>query len=418
MKAETKGLKIETTLDRDIPHLLIGDPVRLRQVLLNLISNAIKFTDRGYVRVTLSHRPRNGDRVELRIEIADSGIGIPTEARERLFKRFSQGDSATSRVFGGTGLGLAICKELCELMGGAIGFESEVGKGSRFWFTMVCSVAGATTSPISERAGEAVQENAGRGLDILVVDDHELNRIMITEMLAQLGHRADPVDDGDEAVARVQKRRYDLVLMDVQMPRMDGVTATKAIRALGPHGILPIVGFTANALVSDRDAYISAGMDDYLSKPIQQEALIAMLARWSAPAHRAAQPPHATDDGATSHLAADCALESMRSRVSSKRFGELLQLYFTAAETHLARITFLADQHDLRALSDEAHSLRNSVGAVGARDLVALAKRLQEACDGGEAAEVASLVGSITPGVAALSAALRARYLPSPDARE
>jgi two-component system, sensor histidine kinase len=416
VKARSKGLKIETTLDRDLPHLLIGDPGRLRQVLLNLISNAIKFTERGYVRVTSSHRPLDGDRVELRIEIVDSGIGISADAHARIFTRFAQGDSTTSRAFGGTGLGLAICKELCELMGGSIGFESEAGKGSRFWFLVVCRLPSTAASPIHERTSEAAQERSGRSLDILVVEDHELNQMLVAEMLAQLGHRTELVGDGQEAVAAVQARRYDLVLMDVQMPRMDGLEATKAIRALGsPASAVPIVALTANALAGYRDTYLSAGMDDYVSKPIQREALIAMLARWSGRAPSAAAPSQAADGQATSHLPAmDSALESMRSRVSSKRFSELLQLYFTAAEAHLVRIVILADQHDFRALSHEAHHLMNSVGIVGARDLVALAQRLQEACDAGRAAEVSALIGSITTKIPALNAALRARYRPKP----
>ncbi len=394
--------------------MLMGDPGRLRQVLLNLISNAVKFTERGYVRVTSSHRPLADDRVELRIEIADSGVGIPADAHARMFTRFSQGDTTTSRAFGGTGLGLAICKELCELMGGAIGFESEAGKGSRFWFLLVCKVPSATASPIDEPASKAAPEKGDRCLDILVVEDHELNRMLVAEMLAQLGHRTELAADGQEAVAAVRARRYDLVLMDVQMPRMDGLAATKAIRGLGsPANAVPIVALTANALAGYRDAYLSAGMDDYMSKPIQREVLIAMLARWSAHTPSAAQPTPEPHDHATSHLfATDSALESMRSRVSSKRFGELLQLYFSAAETHLARIAILADQHDLRALSHEAHSLRNSVGIVGAHDLGALAERLQQACDTGQAAEVAALIESITAKIPALSTALRARYLP------
>jgi PAS domain S-box-containing protein len=177
VKARSKGLAFEADLDRDIAQPLIGDPGRLRQILLNLIDNAIKFTERGYVRVTSSHRRLDANHVELRVEIADSGIGIPADADARMFRRFSQGDGAVSRALGGTGLGLAICKELCELMGGTIGYESEPGKGSRFWFTVVCNAAGANESPIDERVREP-QENTGRSLNVLVAEDHKLNRMM------------------------------------------------------------------------------------------------------------------------------------------------------------------------------------------------------------------------------------------------
>jgi CheY-like chemotaxis protein len=235
---------------------------------------------------------------------------------------------------------------------------------------------------------------------------------MIAEMLAQLGHRTELVDDGQKVVAAVEARRYDLVLMDVQIPTMDGVATTKAIRALGsPSNAVPIVAMTANALVSDRDAYISAGMNDYISKPIRREALVALLARLQAGAGQSV----ALDDRAEPDLAtAESALESMRACVSSARFGEFLQLYFTAAETHLARLPMLADRRDFPALAEEAHSLRNSAGSVGASGLAALAQRLQHACHAGNAEEAGALVGSIAERLPALSAALRARYAPKP----
>jgi PAS domain S-box-containing protein len=287
--AQSKGLNIETTPDRDLPRLLLGDPGRLRQVLLNLIGNALKFTERGYVRVSASHRRLGGDRVELRIEIADSGIGIPADARAWLFTRFSQADSSTPRAYGGTGLGLAISKELCELMGGTVGYESEEGKGSRFWLVVVCDIPSAKT-PTHEHGTEATKEKATRSLDILVVEDHKLVRTMIADMLAELGHNADLACDGQEAVAAVQARRYDLVLMDAQMPKMDGAAATKAIRALDPPAnAVPIVALTAHAIEGYRDVCVAAGMNDYLSKPVKLRALNILLARWSAHAPSAAQ---------------------------------------------------------------------------------------------------------------------------------
>ena len=295
LAAQTKGLKLETTPDRNLPRLLIGDPGRLRQVLLNLVGNALKFTEHGYVRVTASHRRLGGDRLELRIEVVDSGVGIPADARATLFTRFSQVDNTTSRAYGGTGLGLAICKELCELMGGTVGYESEQGKGSRFWFVVVCDIPAAAEAPRHVHEIETTGEMAARSLDVLVVEDQELVRMMIAEMLAELGHHADLACDGQEAVAAVQTRRYDLVLMDAQMPTMDGVAATKAIRALDPPAnAVPIVALTAHAIEGYREEYLAAGMSDYLSKPVTLRALNTLLVRWSARAHSAAQPSQAS----------------------------------------------------------------------------------------------------------------------------
>jgi PAS domain S-box-containing protein len=410
VKARSKGLEFKADLDRDIAQPLIGDPGRLRQILLNLIDNAIKFTERGYVRVRSSHRWLDANQIELRVEVVDSGIGIPADAHAKMFTRFSQGEM--SRALGGTGLGLAICKELCELMGGSIGYESEPGNGSRFWFTIVCNVARANEPSSEQYAGEPSQEKTRRSLDVLVAEDHELNRMMIGEILTQLGHRTNLVEDGEKAVEAVRARRYDLVLMDDRMPRMDGVAATKAIRALvPPANEVPIVALTAHALAGDRDVYLAAGMNDYVSKPIRREALIAALARWGAGAPPLAADPDPADDQAVSDLfREDSALGSMRNRVSSERFSELVQVYLTAADRHVARIASLAGQKDLRALAEEAHSLQNSVGAIGARDLVGLAQRLQEDCDAGRAGEVDALIRSITTGLQASSAALRSRY--------
>jgi two-component system, sensor histidine kinase len=306
VRARSKGLDFEAKLDRNIPRQLIGDPGRLRQILLNLIGNAIKFTERGYVRVSSSHQQLDANRVALLVEIVDSGIGIPADDHARMFTRFSQGDNATSRISGGTGLGLAICKELCELMGGTIGFESELGKGSRFWFTVVCSVDGVNELPMDQHASEPAQKETVRSLDVLVAEDHDLNRMMISEILTRLGHRADLVDDGEKAVAAVRSRRYDLVLMDIRMRRMDGVAATKAIRALeSPANKVPIVALTGHALAGDRDVYLAAGMDDYVSKPIRREALIAVLARWGASASPLVPESDAADGEATPYLGSE-----------------------------------------------------------------------------------------------------------------
>jgi two-component system, sensor histidine kinase len=277
-RAREKGVSLETTVAADLPAWLNGDAGRLRQVLLNLVGNAVKFTEHGSVALAVTHRPLDADDIELTVEVRDTGIGMSDEVQARLFTPFTQADSSISRRFGGTGLGLAISRELVELMGGTIGVDSALGQGSRFCFTLRCRAA-AVPMPI---AAPAEAPTAVRPLDILVAEDNRVNQMLIAALLEKLGHRATLVGDGEQAVAAVAQGRFDLVLMDVQMPKLDGVSATKAIRALdGAAARTPVVALTANALPGQRESYIADGMDDYLSKPIQPAALAATLGRWA-----------------------------------------------------------------------------------------------------------------------------------------
>jgi signal transduction histidine kinase/ActR/RegA family two-component response regulator len=293
--ASGKGLRLESSLASDMPAWVTGDPNRIRQVLLNLAGNAIKFTERGSVRIAASHRDLAGDGVELRIEVIDSGIGIPSEVRENLFSPFTQADTSVSRKYGGTGLGLAISQQLCAMMGGAIGVDSEPGRGSTFWFTVQCrrgempSVSAPPTQPVID--------NAGRKLKILVAEDNAMIRILISKLLKKRGHTADMVVNGKEAVAAVQQTSYDLVLMDMHMPEMDGVSATLTIRGLaGEARLVPIVALTGNALVGQRESCLAAGMNDYLSKPFEAPDFYAAIDRWSTAKARSDAPATSVGD--------------------------------------------------------------------------------------------------------------------------
>ncbi|MGJ4932122.1 ATP-binding protein [Bradyrhizobium sp. HKCCYLS2038] len=280
-QARDQGVTLEISQAGDIPAWLIGDPVRIGQVLFNLVGNAIKFTHQGGVRVDASHRLISDQRVELRIEVIDTGVGIPADIQAMLFDPFTQADTSVSRKFGGTGLGLAICRQLCRAMGGEIGVDSEPGRGSRFWFTVQCGV-GQRPEVASPPQQPAVPARPDR-LTVLVVDDTPIIRTLITKLLARLGCQFDVACNGLEAIAAVQDKRYDLVLMDMQMPEMDGMSATTAIRNLDiPARDVPIIALTANALVGQREICIGAGMNDFLTKPIDPAALEATLARWGA----------------------------------------------------------------------------------------------------------------------------------------
>ena len=274
--AKSLGLSVDT---RSGPPIWVeGDPTRLRQVLFNLVGNAIKFTERGYVRIRESSREIDSGRAELCFEVQDSGVGIPKAVQDKLFRRFTQGDSSTTRKFGGSGLGLAIARQLVELMGGEIGFDSEAKKGSTFWFTIRCPVV---EEPAHEDlCGPDMSVQLPPALRVLVAEDNLVNQILVAALLGKHGYSIEIVSNGIEAVDAVKKADYDLILMDIQMPEMDGPTAAKAIRELpGRVSRTPIIALTANAMKGHRDEYLAVGMNDYVTKPIDPPTFFAAISR-------------------------------------------------------------------------------------------------------------------------------------------
>ncbi|MGZ8228538.1 MAG: ATP-binding protein [Burkholderiales bacterium] len=298
--AHSKGLHLRCDVDGAVPAMLCGDPMRLRQVLFNLIGNGVKFTERGEVAVTVrrvdgQHPCLPGEECALEMAVRDTGVGISADTQERLFKAFSQADGSTSRRFGGTGLGLAISKQLIELMGGRIEFESRAGVGSTFAFVVKLTVsersaAALTGAELRERgksaAGSRVVVSMRR---VLLVEDNRINQEVAKAMLRGLGFAVDVTGDGRGGVEAALSGRYALVLMDCQMPEMDGFQATAAIRAheSAPQETgspasarLPIIALTANAMKGDRERCLAAGMDDYLPKPFRKDELEAVLTKW------------------------------------------------------------------------------------------------------------------------------------------
>jgi PAS domain S-box-containing protein len=278
-----KGLDWACRTDDLIASVLCSDSARLRQVIFNLVSNALKFTDAGSIALSVAQSSRSNGLVETVFEVADTGAGIPTGMGEKLFEKFTQADSTITRRYGGTGLGLAICKSLVERMGGEIAYESEPGRGTTFRFTVVCLPGSPDASADNADETDGSGQTPAQSLRVLVAEDNAVNQQVIQLMLLRAGHRCDLVGNGLEAVAAVRARPYDLVIMDIQMPEMDGITATQRIRALGgPHETLPVIALTANAMKGDREQYLAAGMDDYVAKPIEPNHLNAAIARQTA----------------------------------------------------------------------------------------------------------------------------------------
>jgi PAS domain S-box-containing protein len=273
--ARAKGLQFHLGVDDGVPRWVRGDPVRVRQILANYTSNALKFTEHGAIEVTVVALPAG----RVRIDVSDTGPGVAEDVRSRLFQPFSQGDSSTTRQYGGTGLGLNICRQLAELMGGAVGADSEAGNGSRFWAELPLPAAQARAASTGERHGNPREL---RGARILLAEDNVVNTLVAEAMLKQWGAQVVVAVNGAEALKKVRRDRsgFDAVLMDLQMPVMGGIDATIAIRR--SHGAveLPIIALTADVLVSERDAALRHGMNDFLSKPIDPDRLGQVLAHW------------------------------------------------------------------------------------------------------------------------------------------
>ena len=273
-KADQKQVRLRLKIDDSVPTTVVGDPSRLRQVLTNLVDNAIKFTDQGFV---MLHAASTDDARAVVITVRDSGIGIPADKLGQIFEKFTQADTSTTRKYGGTGLGLTISRQLVELMNGTLTAESAPGQGSLFTITLPFERP-ATSDLVRPVTASASTRLRGK---VLLAEDYPANRKIAVWMLERLGLEVVVANDGAEAVAALARETVDLVLMDCQMPTMDGYEATGVIRAdPARYGKLPIVAMTAAALASDRDRCLASGMDDYISKPVRQEDLAAVLARW------------------------------------------------------------------------------------------------------------------------------------------
>ena len=392
-RTQEKDLEIRAAYESDIPTWLRADSGRLRQILFNLIGNAIKFTERGSIVISASHRELDNGEIALRCEITDTGIGIAPEVQGKLFTRFTQADSSISRKFAGTGLGLSICRELATVMGGSIGVESAPGEGSTFWFTIRCR-PGNDPRRIEEEEGKEINAMpVTKPLRILVAEDNHVNQMLVAAILGKCGHHVDCVGNGLEAVHAIQSAPYDVILMDIQMPEMDGVAATRKIRALpGAIARTPIIALTANAMSGHREEYLAAGMDGYISKPIDPRQLfetIASTSEQSEAAEPEAGPTETADRQAASGQSRDPApplfdetrLAQMRDAMGGEHIQTMLSELQREAEQLLRDIRTALGRGDLTRAQQLAHNLKGMAYNLAANRVGMIASEIVDRVD-------------------------------------
>jgi PAS domain S-box-containing protein len=389
--ANEKRLDFSCNVDPQVPHWLNGDPARLKQILNNLLSNAVKFTESGAVRMIAEVEDVGASKVTLRLEVFDTGVGIAPEYRDKMFSAFSQADISTSRKFGGTGLGLAICKQLSELMGGSIGVAALENGGSVFRVTIPFGIGRA---PGQALVHAVRRERAGLSCKLLLAEDNPVNRVVALGTLKKLGYSDVTVAvNGKDAVDKVADCRFDAILMDVQMPIMSGYAATAILRERGC--VIPIIAITANALKGDREKCLEAGMDDYVSKPIEREILAGVLRKWIGATSTATVYDGTPDAGegrsnppvsAVSQAAAPLSFDRARFRElldgDEQLMAEVLAIALERLPMAIASLEAALDAGNNDEAERHAHSIKGSAANVGALALSALA--LQMECQAAE----------------------------------
>jgi len=394
-QSSKKGLILKSELDPSLPLVLTGDPLRLKQILSNLISNAIKFTADGSIVVRLASESCPGDMLRITGSVTDTGQGISPEVQDDLFRAFEQGDTSTTRRFGGTGLGLAICRRLVEGMGGEISVESRLGEGATFRFSVLMAPARNVTLPSEDDEAAASMGNALMTrmppVRILLAEDNDVNRMLISKILAQSGHRVTEAVDGLEALEAVRRGTYDLVLMDMQMPVMDGLEATRAIRALPPPGnATPVVALTADALAEHRERYLGAGVDEVLTKPVDwrqlDRTMLRMLGLSEAPdgPRPPVQPERAAPIDSLPAFDRDRLHEAVGS-LPPKRAASMVLLVPEEARLRADDLVAAIETGDLPAARRAAHTIKGLAANFGATRLQAAAMVAEAACGSVEA---------------------------------
>lgn len=404
-RASQKGLKLSYDVAKNVPEAIIADGGRVKQILFNLVGNAIKFTESGSISVRITAKALESGFHEIQFAVRDTGIGIPKDRVERLFKSFSQVDASTSRKYGGTGLGLAISKQLAEMMGGRIWVSSEEGQGSTFYFTILAKPTDASAVSRKGFVRGMVSPDLAKKLPlrILIAEDNVVNQKLVKGLLEKLGYRSDVVSNGKEAIRAVRSTQYDLILMDVQMPEMSGLEATDHIRKEIRRDIQPkIIALTANALKEDRNRCLKAGMDGYVSKPISIDELVSEIQRCCGGEVSEEVEMTGKEDRESSFK----EVLDQRFMGDMEIFEQVTQSFLTSLPDLIADVEKAMKGTDASAIRESVHKLRGSVSSFHLKEAFAMASNVEEAAKEGKVAECKVLQPMLMAAVEELRAEL------------
>ena len=390
--ASEKGLQVDGSCEPDVPARVLADGGRLRQVLVNLAGNAVKFTDEGRVSIAVSIASATRERVRLRCSVSDTGIGIPAEQIPLVFEQFTQLEGAATRRANGTGLGLSICRRLIDLMGGTIHVASQPGRGSKFWFDIDVPFANLDGATVSAAPQASADVSGARGARVLLVEDNPVNRQFALAVLKSVGAVITVAVNGSEAVRMATEGVHDLILMDCQMPVLDGYEATRRIRAAGI--TTPVIALTANAMEGDRDRCAAAGMDDYLAKPIRPDALRAAVAG------KARRP--GVERSLEAEVGVDAAEITARIGGDAELLADISRLFVTHSPEMLEALHTAAAAGDGTAMASAAHALKGSIGNFTQGRPFAVARALEKAAEAGDLPGFRAGVGDLEREVAKL----------------
>jgi len=380
-QAHLKGMELLYSIDNNVPKYILADETRLLQILSNLTSNSIKFTEQGSVSIHLSLESQKENVFKIKVDITDTGIGISDDNLQKLFNYFSQVDNSSTKSYGGTGLGLAISRELCKMMNGEIGVKTKIGEGSTFWFTFEAQES-KREREIKTNSEDTVQIT-GRfknyNLKILLVDDNSVNQMVASEILKKAGCKVETAGNGLEAIEKVKTNTYDLIFMDIQMPKMDGTTATQEIKKLGIQNLPPIIAMTAYAMEDDKAKFLAAGMDDYIAKPIKSEVLINKIVEKLNLTDKS-EYIGSTNDNTQSKITPIInqeVLESMKSFVDKDTLLSIYQEFEKESSLQLGDCKNMFSFGDFKNIQAHLHTIKGTSGTLGVEKMEKIARLIE-----------------------------------------